>query len=372
MIAVRRALRLTDAFLLVVTAAGVLVGALTTSTLYGIIPHLEFSVFYLLALTWLCMMWRICAEMDCADRVEAAFRTAIPLSFAYLLIAAAISLIQGGDYRGLGFDDKSHAALFASALAFLSLRFLRSPTRLVLALGFVLISMMTLSRLPVLIAPFFLVAFICEYRKVRREATTPLQVYGAHLLLSAAVVTPAILITQVGDLFSSLNRAFTATGSASQSTDAHILLLEYGARLKVENVANLAFGVTPRGFASALAQSDVDISEYSVIDPGGYAKILLGVAPMHSSVGTIFVEFPIWIFALFVVGIGWSLIRLISRRDWVMLSFLVGYFLATTLYSSLTELYFYVAITAVILVCRRPLTMARIPEHSPSGLSQVY
>ena len=69
---------------------------------------------------------------------------------------------------------------------------------------------------------------------------------------------------------------------------------------------------------------------------------------MHSSIGSIVVEFPIWV-ALLFVGLIISLTKMFVRaRAWVPLTFLLSLVLSTSFYSSHTEVFFYIVLAAII------------------------
>src|SRR5690606_4919838 len=97
---------------------------------------------------------------------------------------------------------------------------------------------------------------------------------------------------------------------------------------------NVLFGITPGGFAGTLSQSDIPLRTYRL----PYADIAEGTAPMHSTLGSIVLEFPLWIAAGFVVLIVHALLRLIRRGEHVVACFLVALMGATTFYSSHNEL----------------------------------
>lgn len=326
-------------------AGGVFVAAFVVLSLYDYEVQWQYPLFYGLALLWILAVIQICRTRAGSEAVVEGLRIAIPIVLIYLLAMLAIDL--GGDSarRRLGFDDKSHASVYACILAFASLRFLRTRWRLLIALAFLTLSLLTISRLPFLFAPGFLIAFLIEYGKVRRQARSALDVYLCHLLLIAAFVAPIAFALTAGDLFDSFNRVFRAGVRADASTQAHLFLLQYAGELKLDNISNFLFGVTPGGYSGTLIASGIDVSGFAATDPAGFEKMLEGTAPMHSSTGTILLEFPIWIGVAYVVLIVWSIVRLIKLREWVVAIMLVSLVIATTLYSSVTELYFSLALS---------------------------
>ncbi|MFF2371028.1 hypothetical protein [Agromyces sp. NPDC058110] len=351
---VPRLLRGRDILFVLLGLAGVLLAAILVSNVYTYRIAPEFTAYYLLVVVWLIGIYRTSRAAGGTEAVARGFRWAIPIVLAYLMVQLAVDLSGGTDRRRLGFDDKSHASVYACFLAFASLRFLRGRSRLLISLAFFVVAFLTISRLPFVFAPVYLIAFVVEYRKVRAEAKTPLEVYFAHLTLAGTILTPLILAAQAAGFFRSFDRVFGSGDFTNASTTAHLLLLKYAAELKIENLGNFFFGVTPGGFAGVLYRSRIDVSQFASIDPPGYEKLMEGTAPMHSSLGSILLEFPIWVSLSYLAMVVWAVIRLRRNREWVMLSFLVGFFAATLFYSSQTELYFCVAWTAVIALAASP------------------
>ncbi|MRG60431.1 hypothetical protein GE115_11220 [Agromyces sp. CFH 90414] len=359
MVSVPRALRARDVVLVLLSLGGVLAGGLAVSNIYGYGLALEYLAFYTLMALWLFWCHGACRRLGAQEAIAHGFAVAIPIALLVIVAQLGLDLQGGADRRRLGFDDKSHASIYCCFLAFASLRFLRGRARLVVSLVFFVIAFLTISRLPFIFAPLYFVAFLGEYRRVRAEAKTPLDVYVVHLLMAGVVLTPVLLAARAAGLFASFGRVFQAGERTDASTQAHLLLLEYAARLKIADPGSFLFGVTPGGFASVLARSDIDISSFAAIDPPGYEKVLEGIAPMHSSLGSILLEFPIWVAAGYLVLAAWALWALLRRGETVLALFLVSFFVATVFYSSQTELYFAVAWTAVI-------AMATTPSVAPS------
>jgi hypothetical protein len=345
---VSRLLRPKDVALWVLTAAGVLTAAWAMLDIYGYSIQWQYSLFYGLTLIWVLALIQLCRAPEQAAAVLRAAQVAIPFIAVYLASMLALDLATGDDRRRLGFDDKSHASVYACVLAFAALRVLKTPWRLLIALALFVVSLLTISRLPFIFAPGFLIAFFIEYRKVRHEAKSAIGVFGVHLLLIGAVAAPIALAGNAAEFFLSFDRVFSSGGRTDASTQAHLLLLQYAAELKFDNLANLLFGVTPGGFASVVVQSGIDVSAFAATDPRGYTRLLEGVAPMHSSTGTILLEFPLWIGLAYLGLMGWCVIKLFKVRETVMALMLGCLFIATTFYSSVTELYFSMAIVLAL------------------------
>ena len=343
-------LRRNDVAAMLIALASVLVAAVAMSSIYGYAVAFQHVLFFLLAAAYLFAVYRACADRGMAAQIHRGLQIAIPIALVILCLMLALDLGTGQAKRRLGFDDKSHASVMCCFLAFASLRFLRSPQRLLVACAFFALSLLTISRLPFVFLPAFLLAVLIEYRSIRRAATSAWQVFLAHVAIGSVVAAPFLMARQIGDLFSVFDRVLSPGSTTEASTQAHLLLLEYAARLKIENPWNFLFGVTPGGFSGVTIRSDVDVSAYAAVDPPGWEKFAVGDAPMHSSLGSILLEFPLWVAIGYLVLVMWTFVRLLRAREYVMVLFLVGLIAATTVYSSHNELYFYVAWAALISV----------------------
>lgn len=368
-----RLLRGRDLALLALGAGFILVAAISVSVIYDYQITVTHSLFFALAAAYLLAIYRACADHGASDAVALGFRRAIPVALAVLLVMLTIDLGTGSAKRRLGFDDKSHASVMACFLAFAALRFLNTQRRLLYALAFFTISLLTISRLPFIFAPAFVIALLLEYRRVRATARTAWQVYSAHLVIGAIAIAPIVLAQRVGDLFTVFGRVLSPGSNTDASTRAHLLLLDYAAQLKIENFWNFLFGVTPGGFSGVAVRSRIDLREYAAVDPPGWRKFAVGEAPMHSSLGSILLEFPLWV-ALVYLGLAvWALITLLRRREYIIALLLVSFLMATSVYSSHNELYFYVVWTAAIaMALRRGSASTEKHDVAPARVSDGF
>jgi hypothetical protein len=358
-----RLVRRRDAVLILAGVASVAVASLSVSLQYGTRVLFTHSIYFLIATVYLVAVYRACREHGATDAVSEGVRRAIPVAAVVLVTMLGRDMLSGTAIPSLGFDDNSHAAVAACVLAFASLRFLRTPVRLLVALGFFALALVTYSRMPFFFMPFFVVAFVIEYRRVRARATEAWQVFGAHLILLAAVVVPVLLGVRAAHHFTVFGRVLAPGEATSASTAAHLELLALGAQLKVDSVWNLLLGVTPGGFSPAVAASSVDLSRFATMDPPAYRAIHEGTAPLHSTLGSILLEFPLWVAVLYLVVVASSVVALVRRREWVMALFLIALMVATTLYSSHNELYFVVGLAvALALAFGRPAAEVSTPS----------
>lgn len=355
LVGVPKLLRGADIAVWLATAIGVLAASFSVSAQYGYVIQVTYSLFYGLALLWLLAVWRAVRIAGGKEAVADALRMTIPIALAYLVLRGGLEFARGQTASAFGMDDKSHASVYACVLAFAALRFLKGRWRLIAGIALFAISLLTISRLPYLFAPGFIGAFLVGYRSVRRGARTVLGVFFCHLLLLGALLVPFVAARSFSGFFVSFVRAFKAGDAEHESTHAHVLLLDYAFHLKVDSIWNFILGVTPGGFSGTLVRSGIDLSEFSATDPHGYESMILGTAPIHSSTVTILLEFPIWVFVAFVVLALWGSYRLWVNKEFILLLMWASLLLATSFYSSVTELYFMVALAIVIAGGAPPL-----------------
>ncbi|MBE1875226.1 hypothetical protein [Myceligenerans pegani] len=361
--ALPRLLRPKDLVLVGLGLASVAIAAVAAALRYGYTASPFHAGYFLLATIYLVGIYRACRERSAGPAFAEGIRRAVPVSLVVLLAAYALEIAQGVRFPTLGFDDKSHGSVAACFLAFAALRFGRGPHRIVVAVALFGIALITPSRLPYTFAPFFLLALFLAYREVRGGARAAWQVYLSHLVLATAFAAPAAVALLAGDRFSAgLERVLADDGAAVASTESHLDLLLAGAELKTENLWNVLFGITPGGFAGVLYNSDVDLRLYRL----PFAAIAEGTAPMHSSLGSILLEFPLWVAVGFVVLAVHAFVRLLRRREFVFASFFVALMAATTFYSSHNELFFVMCLATVLVLAYSPGRDLR-RQASPAG-----
>lgn len=352
-----------DLVLLGLGLGSVAIAGVAASVQYDYTASPFHTGYFLLAVLYLVGIYRACHERSAGPAFAEGVRRAVPLSLVTLLTAYALEVAQGVRFPTLGFDDKSHGSVAACFLAFAALRFGRGPYRIVLALALFGIALITPSRLPYMFAPFFLLALVIAYRQMRGNARAAWQVYISHLVLATAFLAPLVVGFLAGNRFSDgLNRVLADDGAAAASTESHLDLLLAGAQLKVENIWNVVFGITPGGFAGVLYRSDIDLRLFRL----PFTAIAEGTAPMHSSLGSILLEFPLWVAAGFVLLAVHTFVRLLRRRELMFASFFLALLIATTFYSSHNELFFVMCLaTAVMLAYSPERDLPR--QDSPAG-----
>ncbi|WP_456786673.1 hypothetical protein [Cellulomonas sp. P5_C5] len=345
-----RVLRARDVTWYIVCCASVLVGAVNVALGYGYVMRIEHAAFFAVAGLYIVVIVRIVQNVaTAADTIFAALRATVFPVLAYVVVRLALDLVMlDQSSSALGFDDKSHAALVCCIYAFLALRLMSGRARMLVALAFYAVALLTISRLPLIFAPFLVVALLAEYVQARRAARTAWDVFTCHLLLAIIVALPFLVAARAGALFTVFARFATGPLGSDASTEAHLRLIDYALQLKAESWANVVFGITPGGFASVVMRSRVDTLDYAAIDPHGYAQLVDGTAPMHSSHVSVLVEFSVLVAVFYVALLVGILRALVRRRDVTTMLFFLPFLAATTLYSSHNEIYFYIALTFAI------------------------
>jgi len=344
-----RALRARDLGWLLLAIAAVVVAALSVYSTYGYEIQPQHTAFFFVSALYLLVWYRATQAADLRPTADQTLRRLVLPMFAYLGFHTALDVGAGEPMTDMGFDDKSHAAVAASFFAFIVLRVWNGPLKLPIAAGFVAMALLTASRLPVIMLPFFVIAFAIEYRRERRRAQYAWQVYLCHATVAVGAGVGALLIRANLDVFHVLTRLGPdAASSAQSSTRAHLLLIWYGLQIKFDNAMNFFFGVTPGGYAGTVYRSSIDISELR--QGWGLGAMAAGTAPMHSAHTSIFTEFPFPVFLLYAVLLAWLCVRLLRAREFTVLLGHLGFVSATLFYSSHNEAFFYAVLAYLIVV----------------------
>ncbi|MBA3846058.1 MAG: hypothetical protein H0X45_05375 [Planctomycetes bacterium] len=236
-----------------------------------------------------------------------------------------------------GFDDKSHAVLYISFFSFIALIRLKHWSRYPIAIGLAVMAAMTTSRLVGIVLPLLVLALAIDL--ISRQGRAGRMGIGA--VACASVVAVAALIAIFPERFMVLER-FRPHSFFDDAIIAHLLLIQFAFELKVADFATIVLGTGPGSFASALAANGIDVSLLGVIDPGAFEHLQDGTAPVHSSHATVLVEFPLWIFIGYVVGLLTLAWRLVKVRAWVTLCMFTSLQLSVAFYSSINEAFYWV------------------------------
>ena len=355
-----RLLRPRDIGWIALGLASAALGIFATSMQYEYDVSPTHTAYFLACTIHLWAIYRACRERGVWSSFAHGIRIAIPISLAIFGVMYAAEIAQGSPNPALGFDDKSHASVAGCFLAFASLRFLRSPGRILFALAFIALSLVTPSRLTFFFLPFFLVAFLIEYRRIRSSATNAVHVYFAHLSLLAAAAAPLYLALNAAEYFTtSFDRILDPNSVTESSTGTHFDLLRLGADIKLDSIANIVLGIGPGGFAGVASNSGLDLAQYNI----PLYTINEGTAPLHSTLGSIILEFPLWVAIAYIILLVKVLQALVSKREHVLALFLCALTIGTMFYSSHNEVLFLVCMTVLVAAAYR---------DRDDGVSQVH
>ena len=256
------------------------------------------------------------------------------------------------DGVSLGMDDKSHSSIYLGFLAFLSIRFVRKG-KLLFCLYFFFISLLSISRLAFVFAPFLLLMILMH---LFSESSSGGKV-KAFLLIGILAAAGASLIVEHPEYFQVFERVSSAEAIAeSDSSLAHKLLLDKGIELKFSDLGLLILGTSPGSFADILVRSTVSYSELRALDPKFIEFAWEGRAPIHSTHMAFFVEYSIFVFAIYAGYMAWLAWRLVRRRDITLALFMIPFCLSTLFYSSHNKFYFFVIFVVVEMILRSPKT----------------
>lgn len=343
-------LRLKDYFLYFVFELLIIFGTLSSMVAFGVPATSAHILFFSINIYLIFFVYRYVTVEYVKDVLDIVYKRVALLLLCYFSLHAfyEIIVLKRG-YIFLGFDDKSHAVIIASFLAFICLKLFKGVVRYIYSFGFLIIAALTASKFVAIFAAFFifavfttLKAFIADIRN-NRDGWGALRFYLSLIVLLAIIAIGFRFILTHMNYFYVLNRLQGDVGGRSGSTEGHFLLIGYGVRAKFANFCTLLFGIGPGEFSNVISSvnAHVDLSQFSALDPTGFAAILRGVMPMHSVIFSIFVEFPFPLFIAFVILMFNIFTRLFKNQDYVMLSFFVGFMMCTSLYSTHDELIYY-------------------------------
>lgn len=331
---------------------GILCSAAFLAFRYNVEPqYLQIAYFFAVALQLAALL----AAAGTVDDVRRVIRTPVNIAaFSALGIAVAEILLRPQPMLTLFFQDKSHGAVAFIILSSLTLWVNDNVGRFFLAGAVLATAAGTGSRLVVLAAPFFVLAVLVEYRRTRRLAATPLTVFLHHVVLlgfplGIARVLGSGLTTVLADRIANLNDA---------ALGAHFELIRLATVLKLHDPLIAVFGVGPGGFGPALLSEGIDLHRLQALDPGAFAALTGGFAPIHSATISLMVEYPIWVSAavlIFWIRCAQGLWR---RRCWTLLIAQAQLVAVTTFYSSHNEYFYWVAMGTFALAAFGPANLA--------------
>jgi hypothetical protein len=266
-----------------------------------------------------------------------------------IIVSVALSIAYGIHEFGsntmgimsFSMDDKSQAGVLFCCQAYILLRYFNGFVARVVAAVLLVMSMMTLSRLPAVFLPLFLVTLVLRSR------------YGALL---AATVIAGIVVAFVtfGDALTQLFKVVDRLNSVGQvagdnATSAHLLLIKSALQIKFSDFWAFLFGTGPGNFSKALTSFPIDIRELESLDPALVADARVGRAPMHSTPISLLLDYNLVLFGL-LVYLALRAVRFLLRTGhYLDLFFFATLFGASTFYSLHNKPYFFLAITTVTI-----------------------
>lgn len=289
-----------------------------------------------------------------------AFRTAVRIGIAASIPVTVVyglhELNGGSSGFSAGMDDKSQGAVLLCCEAYILIRFFGGRLGRLAGAALYLGSFLTISRLPV----FFLPAIFLGLMRRSR--------LGAMMALCAAGVAVYMLVSAgnvVKDTFLVYNRLSSVQAvTGSDSTEAHLELLETALEIKLTEPLAFVFGTGPDNFSKALSTIPSSGERLEGLDPKLMAFAKRGMAPLHSTPMQILLDYNILIFLLFVFFLVRAFRFLILRRNLTDLAFACGFLLASSFYSLHNKPYFYLYVTTIALLIVTELEAAASPEET--------
>lgn len=334
-------------------------------TLSGSIMH---DLYFAVCIVCLLCVWAAPKSKALQLATNKSLRVAVPATLAIMYCYALYDMgFQHLAYTSMGFDDKSHAAVFVGCLAFAPLFISQSFVRIPISMIVFATSFLTASRLSAVMIPLYLVALIVEFMKTRNQledgARRKFDIAAGSLI---AVISIIALIIMFKLPIASRILTSLQGGDAASSTKSHILLIKFALQLKFSHPWIFIFGSSPGLFSYLLPKSNLDFEQLGHYDPGAFAAMWQGALPVHSSLASIFLEFPIWLFALYIYILFKSGINLAKTKQISVLMMLCSLILSTVWYSGHNEPYF-LSILLITLSSMGPVTHS---GKSKSSLSR--
>lgn len=278
----------------------------------------------------------------------------ILISIAILGLSAALDFKNGLPRTSFTFDDKSHASIYICFLSFLSLHYLGSSRYLISSL-LIILCFFSVSRLVAVFIPFLLAIAVMQ---IVNEGSILKKALLILTLLTSTIIG-ANYIYKNSEKIQLLERIdSTSTVSSSDSTSAHVLLLQYAAILKFDSIPNFLFGVSPGSFADILIRSNIDYSDLASIDPAFIDNARNSTAPIHSTHAAVLVEAPFPALIVYIAIIISITAKNIRRKNYELLLFGAPFFISVMFYSAHNKFYFFVILLFILLLSNEKNSLA--------------
>ena len=261
--------------------------------------------------------------------IEAVYKFSIIPFFIYFAYIGWHNASHRILISNFGFDDKSHAVFFCAFYAFLALKLLRGKYKFIISIIFILLSLMTISRLVVFFLPFYIVMF-CWYAFKTRNA-------ALRLIIIVLLISTSVFVAYQSSSFFHVFRR--TAGGASGSTREHLDLIRATLLLKFENPSNLVFGIGAGNFGGIINMTDIE--SYMNNSSSSQYSTAGAAIPAHSTHAQILLEFSIVIVAVYF----WFLWRIwagnLRNKNFTELCFFVPLMGAVVFYSTHNEVLYW-------------------------------
>lgn len=271
---------------------------------------------------------------------------------ALISIDYGINMILVGNVFGMtfGMDDKSQAAVLFCCQAFILIRYFGGTTCYIFATLLIMMSFMTISRLPVFFVPVIVWAFAQRSRTAFLVICAVVASVFTYLLVTSDEIS--FLFTLMFGVF---DRLSAVDANAADATSSHLLLLETGLQLKFTDILAFFFGTGPGNFAEALTSFPIPIKEaLEIADPSLIDNARSGLAPMHSTPFTVLLDYNIVMFFILAILLFRGFAYLIREAKYMEFWFFASLFTASMFYSLHNKPYFFLlGVTVVLLMLQR-------------------
>lgn len=354
-------------FLLLSYGVGLIIPGLLLAKDFNLNLLLSQDLYFAVCIVCLLLAWEVPKSSEIYQAVRSALRIGVPSA---LLIMYGFTfrdmLIDHLAYTAMGFDDKSHAAVYIAALAFLVLEMSSSVLKIPIALFVFASSFLTVSRLSAIMIPFFLVALVSSFSRVRLKFSNKSVRALYDLIMGVMVIFLFVIAISVIKGLPVFSRLIgSGDGAASGSTQSHFILIQLAIEMKFIKPWIIIFGTTPGLFSYLLPVSGIDYSELAFLDPGSQYTMAQGALPVHSVPASIFLEFPIWMFVIYVIALFLITKNLIKAHRTSVWTMFIATMAATMFYSGHNEPYFLTLFLISILFMVQP-SNGKVNERNSS------
>jgi hypothetical protein len=314
-------------------------------------PNLPVLAFQDLELVFCALLWWYGREAPEQFRgaVKAGIILAIPLMGTY----GWFDSHSGAPWMSFGMDDKSQAAVLMCCEAYILIRFFGGGLERILAVGIYVATFLTVSRLPA----FFFIPIVLALMRGSRLA--PLVTVVGGVIAVTAFAVAGDVIKEVFILYDRLSSVTAVT--QSDSTTAHVVLLQTGLEMKFSDPLAFLFGIGPGNFSKALISFPVSLAELEAVDPVFIAFAREGRAPLHSMPLQLLLDYSLVFFLFFVFVVLKAFRFLVRRRNLADVMFFLAVSLSSIFYSLHNKPYFFlIAATVTILIANEIEALARI------------